>query len=149
MKDQEYFQLLHAEIRAEHELVYHRMSWYVASQAFLVGAFAVLAVDAKQVRLAIAVVILGASLSLLFWVPILLGRVAMEMLRKEEKRVLSLLAGTPPAPPPAPNHAQKFHTLWFLGSQRWIHWFSMGAPLLIPLALLVFWLFAPFLVRWA
>lgn len=75
---------IHAEIHREHGLLSNRMSWYVTSQAFLVGAFAVGGNNGYAFRwMSYLIPVVGIVITTLILLSIVAGLLAMTRLRRQ------------------------------------------------------------------
>ena len=80
-----------AEIHWEHTLISHRMSWYVASQSFLLTAFAI-AMGPQNILRETAkwlMPLLGVTVSVVTWLAIVAAGVSMHNLRKRQRELHS------------------------------------------------------------
>ena len=131
----QYYQIIRSQIEHEDNLINQRLSWFVASQAFLFSAYAILLNAPSQVRLQsfatqqnilfsiIPVVAIG--MSILIYITVIAALLAMANLRrlleshmKEEESALL---------PPVQGYRQTF----LLGQ---------ASPVLIPFLFIISWI---------
>lgn len=118
---------LHEEIHREHRLISERMSWYVASQAFLMGAFAMAGRDDHPYKwLPPTTAVVGLAMTLVAAISLGAALFSMRILRGQLFSALD-------------DADRKRLSYWFSTQRRWLHWAGAIAPVFMPAIFLVLW----------
>jgi hypothetical protein len=115
-----------SEIHREHGLVSHRMNWYVASQAFLLTAFAT---GANKEHFIIKYIpwlipVIGLAISAVSWLALVAALVSIEKLHKKQR---------------IKCHDSAFVEFWYTG-RPFVHRLGTLPPLIIPILFVVSWI---------
>lgn len=141
--------LLEKEIHAEHNLIANRMTWYVASQSFLMAAFTITgnSTNYQYSWLATLIPFLGLLNSLIIWLSLQAAIQAMNNCKKFQEKFFN-----------EDDHLKNCKELKKIllessdsnnsgdYKQKWIHEVGLLPPRLIPLFFLTAWLFIFFKV---
>ena len=129
----QYYQIIRSQIEHEDNLINQRLSWFVAAQAFLFSAYAILLNAPSQVRLQrfstqqeilfslIPLVAIGVSI--LIYITVFAAMLAMANLRRLLKTHVEDSALLPPV--------QGYRQTFLLGQ---------ATPILIPLLFMISWI---------
>jgi len=114
-----------SEIHREHALVSHRMNWYVASQAFLLTAFATGANKEHFIikYIPLLIPIIGFVISAVSWLALVAALLSIEKLHKKQK---------------IRCHDSVFIKFWYTG-RPYIHRLGTLPPLIIPFLFMISW----------
>jgi hypothetical protein len=125
----DFYRILRAQIEHEDNLITQRLSWFLASQAFLFSAFAILINGPEkspfggreQMTFFRFLPLIGIAIGVLIWIAILGGVLSMSRLRR-------LAAARPDLAPFPPIHGP-----WYTRRM------GLAAPLLLPPLFVAVW----------
>jgi hypothetical protein len=115
---------LDAEIHREHGLIAHRMNWYVASQSFLLTAYAIANTPNNELSKVgrWLLPLLAMLVSLVTWFALGAALKTMAKLRREQGRLVE----------------PEFYKFWY-AKRRWAHAIGSAPPVVIPILFFVSW----------
>jgi hypothetical protein len=129
----QYYQIIRSQIEHEDNLINQRLSWFVASQAFLFSAYAILLNAPSQVReegfatqreiLFFLIPLVAIGVSILIYITVIAAMLAMANLRRLLKTHLDDSALLPPV--------QGYRQTFLLGQ---------ATPILIPFLFMISWI---------
>ena len=114
-----------SEIHREHALVSHRMNWYVASQAFLLTAFATGANKEHFIIkfIPLLIPIIGFVISAVSWLALVAALLSLEKLHKKQR---------------IRCRDSVYVEFWYTG-RPYIHRLGTLPPLIIPILFMISW----------
>lgn len=145
INSREIFEIVDREIHYEHNLISHRMTWYVTSQSFLMAAFAVSGGNGHQfVWLAKPLIpILGIVTSLIIWFSLIAAIEAMRRLKVYKNEIFRQDEYLQKLDPfNLRFRKEKENWLKFMLRVGWIHCIGLSPPIVIPLIFLIAWIIA-------
>ena len=124
----DHYRILRSQLEHEDNLITQRLSWFLASQAFLFTGLAIAMNSPKEwrfseregVRFHQLVPLIAIAVGVLIWLAIVAGVIAMDRLRELAARLD--FSGLPP-----------------LQGQATTRWMGLAAPLLLPPLFVVVW----------
>jgi hypothetical protein len=147
INSRELFEMVDREIHYEHNLISHRMTWYVTSQSFLMAAFAVSGgYNHRFVWLAKPLIpILGVVTSLIIWFSLIAAIEAMRRLKVYKNEIFrqdNYLQNLNPFNLRFRKEKEKENWFKFMIRVGWIHYIGLSPPVVIPLIFLIAWIIA-------
>lgn len=148
MSDFDILDVIRNEIHAEHNLISHRMTWYVTSQAFLMTAYAVSwgKDHAWPIFFHLSIPILGMLLSALAFCAVACAVWVQGDVIKIQKEALDGMKERFKQPGDEDETRRIKEYAQIIGKDRRsgfiTHWLAMAPPLIIPILFFVTWLIA-------
>jgi hypothetical protein len=91
MNLKEKLDFFHKEGQFEHQLIAHRMTWYVTSQSFLMAAFAASGSNQNYLQdlFGLFIPLLGIVISVIIWISLRAADSSMKKLKDAEKKIIT------------------------------------------------------------